>query len=281
MSELASFLDKTARRAGELATRYLASPAELEVAIKGPQDFVTAADKAIEHAIGAMVKAAYPDDAILGEEGGRQKGRNGRLWIIDPIDGTTNYMRGLPWWSISIGLVDSGQPKAGIIHAASMNVTIAAVIGEGVTLNGEAFTREDLDRYTQVPLVMTGSAPNLVASGQADQLSLLVRSQLNGIERRLGCGTASLLQVLLSKADLYLGLGERIWDICAAAVIAEELGLRHSLTWGGAHDATPMNFACGKAALIEEVLPSLHLDETIAKSIERPWQGLFSHRYNG
>ncbi|SCY91041.1 inositol monophosphatase family protein [Rhizobium sp. NFACC06-2] len=272
MNDLIRLLDKTARLAGELATHHQQRPADLRVEAKGPLDFVTAADKAVEQGVVEAIRKAFPDDSVLGEEGSAYQGNGPRLWVIDPIDGTANYMRGLPWWSISIGLVEDGQPKAGIIHAPAMDITIVAVKGGGVVLNGQPVEADTLRQDPPAPVIMTGSSPASAAKGDAEKLSVLIRSDLNGIERRLGCGTASLLQVLLGKADLYIGLGERIWDVCAAAVIAEELGLRHSVQWKAAADPQPFNFACGVAKIFEKVNRRSPPD---TGSAYQPWQAFF------
>jgi myo-inositol-1(or 4)-monophosphatase len=82
----------------------------------------------------------------------------------------------------------------------------------------------------------------------------LIRARLGGLERRLGCGTASLLQILLGKADLYFGLGERIWDVCAVVVIAEELGFKHSIEWSSVVESGPFDFVCGAEPLFGKAL---------------------------
>lgn len=265
MTDLLQFLNETARRAGALALGHQRRPADLMVESKAPMDFVTAADRAAENEIVAMIGKDFPDDAMLGEEGGPQgSSRSGRLWVIDPIDGTANYMRSLPWWSVSIGLLDNGRPIAGIIHAPAMGVTLATIKDHGVWLNGEMFALDPADTGPQAPIVLTGASPTLAAEGLTEELSVMIRTQLRGIERRLGCGTASILQVLLGKADLYFGLGERIWDVCAAAIIAEELGLKHSIQWSDDRASRPFNFACGAEALLIEVLDRLRPNAALA-----------------
>lgn len=276
VSEMFQYLDKIARCAGEIATQHQRHPVDLKVESKAPQDYVTAADRAVERTIINMIRKDHPDDAVLGEEGGTIQGKSGRVWIIDPIDGTTNYMRSLPWWSISIGVLEGSRPRAGILHGPAMNLTMVAVSGEGVLLNGDPYKLDTTGSEAQI--IMTGASPAHTAAGKAEQLSAAVRTQLNGIERRLGCGTASILQVLLGNADLYVGLGEKIWDVCAAAVIADELGLQHSIDWEAPRDREPFDFVCG--------LP-LPFDDVTGKILaplqppDRPWQGLYGHRNNG
>ncbi|MGO6747746.1 inositol monophosphatase [Rhizobium ruizarguesonis] len=245
MNELHELLVEIAQEAGQLALTYQLRPADLKTATKGALDFVTAADKAIEKTIVSAIHARFPDDAILAEEGGRQGGDTGRLWVIDPIDGTSNYMRGFPWWSVSIGVLKDGKPHAGIVHSPAMGVTLATVVGEGVTRNGERF-EFPTEVPVLAPVVLVGCSQALRASGIEPSASAFIRDDLIGLERRLGSGTASLLQVLTGHAELYLGFGENLWDVCASAIIAEELGLSHSLNWEDVTSAMPFNFFCGK-----------------------------------
>ena len=244
MSQLNKLLDEIAQEAGQLALDYQQRPADLQTSSKGTLDFVTAADKAIEKTIVSAIHARFPDDAILGEEDGRQGGDRGRLWVIDPIDGTANYMRGFPWWSVSIGLLEDGKPLAGVVHAPAMGVTLATVVGEGVTRNGARFALLT-EAPVLAPVVFVGCSQALRASGIEALASAFIRDELVGLERRLGCGTASLLQVLTGHAELYLGFGENLWDVCASAIIAEELGLSHSLIWADVSSTRPIDFACG------------------------------------
>src|SRR4051794_35876535 len=129
-----------AREAGELACRFLARRSQLSVEMKGPQDFVSEADRAVERLIISRLSAAFPDDSFLGEEGQAPvSARAGStLWVIDPIDGTTNFLQGRPDWCVSIGAIVSGEPVIGAIYHPASNELYAACNGCGATLNGEA-----------------------------------------------------------------------------------------------------------------------------------------------
>ncbi len=260
MSELLSFITTMALRAGDIASRHQREPANLGIEAKGPLDFVTVADKAVERSVIDMILVRDPTANILGEEGGvvelgqREPGEH--LWIVDPIDGTANYMHNLPWWSVSIALLDKGRPRAGVIHAPAMGVTLATVYGEGVFLNGQPISSQPMARL-DAPLVMSGASPLNARNGRGEALSRMIRTELGGMERQLGCGTASLLHVLLGKADLYVGLGERVWDVCAASIIAENLGFEHSIDWNLPADTLPFDFVCGNMMLTDRI--SAHL----------------------
>ena len=103
--------------AGHLALRLLGDPASLEVRLKGPQDFVTAADLAVEKLIAERLRTAFPEDAFLGEEfgGSAMREATADLWVVDPIDGTSNFARARAEWVVSIGLVRDGRPEIGVI----------------------------------------------------------------------------------------------------------------------------------------------------------------------
>ena len=271
MSQLNKLLVEIAEQAGQLALTYQQRPADLKTSSKGTLDFVTAADKAIEETIVSAIRMRFPDDAVLGEEGGQRGGNSGRVWVIDPIDGTSNYMRGFPWWSISIGVLKDRKPLAGVVHSPAMGVTLSAALGGGVTRNGERFALPT-EASILAPVVLVGCSQALRASGVESAASAFIRDDLVGLERRLGCGTASLVQVLTGHAELYLGFGENLWDVCASAIIAEELGLSHSLDWENASSTTPFNFICGSKPWLDRARgyarPAQNHDVS-------PWRGLF------
>ena len=120
-----------AREAGALAHTMRASQEGLTIDAKGPQDFVTAADLAVETLIRERIAQQFPNDAILGEEGGRHGNTSsGEVWIIDPIDGTTNFMRGLPDWAVSIACANEGEIVLGVIFAPDLDLMLEGLLAE-------------------------------------------------------------------------------------------------------------------------------------------------------
>ena len=130
-----TFAETLAREAGALAQRLRANSDGLVVEAKGLQDFVTAADKAVEALIREGIAQTYPDDPILGEEEGLI-GQGPGCWIIDPIDGTTNFMRGGPEWAISIAYCDGAQITHGVIFAPDLAALVSGSVDTPATLNG-------------------------------------------------------------------------------------------------------------------------------------------------
>jgi myo-inositol-1(or 4)-monophosphatase len=128
-----------AREAGRLAVGYIDDLDRLNVELKGPQDFVSAADRAVEHLIIDRLSAMFPGEAFLGEESHAHGDiDDAALWVIDPIDGTANFVRGLEEWVVSIGLLVAGVPTIGVIYHAASDALYAARRGEGATRNGVA-----------------------------------------------------------------------------------------------------------------------------------------------
>ncbi|WP_309500837.1 MULTISPECIES: inositol monophosphatase family protein [unclassified Neorhizobium] len=117
MHDIEAIVEKIARKAGGLALEYFESLDRLPVERKGHLDLVTEADRAVEEFLLANLKAAFPEDGIYGEEGGEIPGTSGRIWVIDPIDGTFNFVRGGENWAISIGLYENRRPTFGVIFA--------------------------------------------------------------------------------------------------------------------------------------------------------------------
>lgn len=128
------------KEAGDLALQYFRDRASLVVDSKGHQDWVTEADKNVEHLIRKRLGEAWPEDGIVGEEHGNSDGTSGFRWVIDPIDGTANFVNGLPVWCVILAGVSGGKTRIGIIHDPVHDETFVATRGGGATLNGDAIT---------------------------------------------------------------------------------------------------------------------------------------------
>ncbi|MFO1060069.1 MAG: inositol monophosphatase family protein [Dongiaceae bacterium] len=211
-----------AREAGGLAARLRAAPERLGVELKGPQDFVTAADRAVERLIAERLGAAFPDDGFLGEEGvGGGGGAADRLWVVDPIDGTANFVRGRAEWCVSIGLVADGRPALGVIYHPAADQLFSAGRGQGARRNGEPIRVSgavSLDGAT-VGLDYSFSEPREVHAGHV--AAVLAR----GCEyRRNGSAALSLAHVADGRLDGFVELRLKPWDVVAGIVLVEEAG---------------------------------------------------------
>jgi len=208
-----------AREAGEIAQKMRANPAELKTEIKGPMDLVTAADHAVEALLRTRILACEPDVAILGEEGGLV-GSGQDVWILDPIDGTVNYSRGMPDWAISIACSDGREITHAVIHAPDLNITAWAIKGHGCFFNGRRITFENPIPLS--PIVALGYSER---SSLTDYFGRIERLLEAGIEhRRHGAATICFLGVLAGWFDAYYEPALNIWDAAAGVLLVNEAG---------------------------------------------------------
>ena len=134
MQETIAFMNDLADEAGKVIRRYFRQ--NFETLDKARHDPVTEADKATETALRAMIADRYPDDAIQGEEFGLSEGRSGRTWVIDPIDGTRSFICGVPLFGMLLGVLQDGEPVAGVIRMPALGEVFAGARGRGATMNG-------------------------------------------------------------------------------------------------------------------------------------------------
>ncbi len=213
--------ETVARDAGRLACSYLASPRSLDVALKGPQDVVTAADAAVEGSIVASLRSAFSDDAFLGEEGGGIPGD--RCWVIDPIDGTANFARGLPHWCVSIAFVAAGRTEIGVIYDPIGDLLYSARHGAGASRNAATIRVSgtiDLERAT----VDIGYSRRTGIHDFARIMSRLLEAGINVTQG--GSAALGLARVADGRLDGYAERHLYAWDALAGLLLVEEAGGR-------------------------------------------------------
>jgi myo-inositol-1(or 4)-monophosphatase len=193
-----------------------------QIEYKGEADLVTEADEEAEQKIAEVLEEAFPDHGMLTEESGEAKGRNDSRWIVDPLDGTTNYAHGVPFFCTSIALERDGEVVLGVVHDPMANETYAAELGSGATLNGEPLEVSSTD----------GPARALLGTSFADRpeelevgLDVFVRlADLGRGTRRLGSGALDLCYVAAGRLDGCYERGFSAWDVAASVLIVEEAG---------------------------------------------------------
>lgn len=193
----------------------------LAVEEKTRGDFVSQADREVEQLIRASLHAALGEVALLGEEGGGSLDNHGTGWTIDPIDGTSNFLRGLPLWGISIGYLEQWEPRAGIIALPELGVRLSAVRGAGVHRNGVPFQRPPAP--PGVNLFAIGENDH-EPGAQTDARAASLRAAGFRVVRYY-CASVSLASAALGWTDGYVEHGCGLWDIVAGAAIAREAGL--------------------------------------------------------
>jgi len=213
---------KAARRAGTIINRASMDLERLSVARKGPRDYVTEVDRAAEESIVEPLRAAYPDHAVLGEEFGLQGPDQAEFqWIIDPLDGTTSFIHGLPNYAVSIALTQRGQVTQAVIYDPSRNELFTASRGSGTFLNDRRVRVSGRTRYHEA--LLGAHWPN---SGDLEQGSARFRAMAEGSTgvRRLGATVLDLAYVACGRLDGFCGVGLKAWDLAAGSLMVLEAG---------------------------------------------------------
>jgi myo-inositol-1(or 4)-monophosphatase len=223
LDALLSLATELAREAGALALSMHAGLGESDTK-SSPTDMVTAADRASESLLVEGIRKARPDDGLLGEEGASTPGSTGVRWVLDPIDGTVNYLYDLPQWCVSIGVEHEGEAVVGVVFDPSKDELWQSVWGRGATLNGRALRCTDVTELSQA-LVATGFGyDERRRAAQARVMPELIPTVRD--IRRLGAGALDLCSVAAGRVDAYFELGTSAWDRSAGGLIATEAGAR-------------------------------------------------------
>jgi myo-inositol-1(or 4)-monophosphatase len=248
-------VEDIARRAGDVALGHFRSFATLPVEMKGHLDLVTKADKEVEEFLIDNLHRAFPDDGIFGEEGGDIVGTSGRIWVIDPIDGTFNFVRGGQNWAISIGLYEKRRPTFGVIYAPVRDLMFVGGTSVQTRMNGKAVAPLPALNMSQAAMGL-GIHPTVAT---ADRLELIrfIADDLRITFRHCGSATLSLIEVALGETDGYLSLGDSTWDVMAALPILANLGVSHTIDWDNTDLSAKLRFVCGSDDFVRMVKPVL------------------------
>ncbi|AXI79828.1 inositol monophosphatase family protein [Peterkaempfera bronchialis] len=221
-AELLDLALEAARQAGALLRD--GRPADLGVAAtkSSPVDVVTEMDTACEKLIVELISARRPDDGFLGEEGASSPGTSGVRWVVDPLDGTVNYLYGLPTWAVSIAAEVDGRAVVGVVAVPERGETFHAVAGGGAYLDGERIGCRPAPAPGQA-LVCTGfNYVREVREHQAEVVRALI-AEVRDI-RRGGSAAVDLCDVACGRLDGYYERGLHPWDMAAGVLIAREAG---------------------------------------------------------
>jgi myo-inositol-1(or 4)-monophosphatase len=211
-----------AREAGELLLPRFGGPVEGFETKSSPTDPVSDADREAEAAISRLLRAERPDDAIVGEEGADEEGSSGRRWVVDPLDGTVNFLFGYPAWAISVALEDAQGPLVGVVEDPARGERFRATRGGGCELDGQAVSVR-----AGIPLgralVATGFA--YAPERRAAQAEVLARvlPQVRDV-RRAGAAALDLAWVAAGRVNGYYERGLNAWDWAAGRLLVTEAG---------------------------------------------------------
>jgi len=209
------------REAGDLAAGYFARRAALTRETKGPQDFVSVADREVETLIRTRLAEAFPEDGSLGEESGGGAGE--RCWVVDPIDGTNNFLRGLPLWGVSIAYAIAGEPVIGLIYLPSVGRLYSAVRGGGAWCEGVPIRVSRASELAQATItvgISRRTSPDL----SLPMIETVLRS--GTALRCMGTCVVALAMVAEGTADGYFEAHVQPWDCLAGILIVREAGGR-------------------------------------------------------
>ena len=221
MHPLINIAVSAARSAGNFIMRHADRVGQLQIERKGRNDFVTQVDRGAEREIINVIHKAYPQHAILGEEGGKI-GDNEVVWIVDPLDGTTNFLHGFPHYAVSIGIQVRGRLEHGVIYAPCTQDLYVASRGSGATLNNRKIRvsgAKDMDQA----LIGTGVPIRAVNLDAYIPMLRNVVANTAGV-RRAGSAALDLAYVAAGRLDAFWELNLKPWDIAAGMVLVQEAG---------------------------------------------------------
>ena len=224
---------EVAREAGALLLERFGRLTGAEIARKGPRDLVTSADKDAEAHVVRRLSEAFPDHAIVAEEGARRASLDGRpAWFVDPLDGTTNFVHGIPVFAVSIGYVEEGRPRLGVVHAPALGKTWWGGPGQGAWEDDRPVSVSATPMLSEA-LLATGFAYDVdrLPDDNLDNLASLAR-RARGI-RRLGSAAIDLAYVAAGHFDGYWELHLNPWDVAAGAALVLAAGGRITDFRGG------------------------------------------------
>jgi myo-inositol-1(or 4)-monophosphatase len=220
---------------------------------------VTASDRASEALIVERLRAAFPESSILGEEGGSYDGTTDERWIVDPLDGTTNYAHGYPMYCVSIGFERAGVLVAAAIYAPAFDEMFAASRGAGATLNGRPISVTDVETLAE-SLVCTGFNPaNYDRNGE--YFARLSR-RAQGV-RRDGSAALDLAYVAAGRFEAFWEFDLKAWDVAAGALIVREAGGTVSAIDGATFAVANGSTLATNGRVHEEMLGALALVERV------------------
>jgi myo-inositol-1(or 4)-monophosphatase len=214
--------ERAARTAGEVLLSYYGRPPEGLASKSSETDLVSDADLEAERAIRELLEKERPDDGLLAEEGSQATGASGRRWIVDPLDGTINFLYGFPAWAVSVALEDAQGTAVGVVHSPVHAETFSAVRGEGARLDGlelHVRHRRELDRA----MVATGFSYE--PERRAEQAEVIRRLLPRARDiRRAGAAALDLAWVAAGRVDAFYERGLHAWDRAAGDLLVREAG---------------------------------------------------------
>ncbi|OCG62041.1 inositol-1-monophosphatase [Gilliamella sp. Fer4-1] len=247
---------RAARKAGNVAIKAYENPSSIEIEAKGTNDFATNADRAAEALIIETIKKAYPDHTIIAEESGLAKGNNADTqWIIDPIDGTTNFIKNIPHFAVSIAARVKGKTEIAVVYNPMSNELFTAARGKGAQLNGY---RIRVSNAKGLEGSVLATALPFKAKQYSDSYFTVLQKLFVkcGDFRRAGSAALDLAYVAAGRLDGFFEIGLKPWDIAAGELILREAGGVVTDFAGGNNYMVSGNIVAGNPRVVKDLLVS-------------------------
>jgi len=227
--------EAAARAGGAVLMARLRGDGDLQIAYKdGRANLVTVADRESQQAVTDVIRAAFPDHAVVGEEGTTGDPGTEHVWYVDPLDGTTNFAHGLPFFCVSVALRSRGRTVAGAVYDPARDEMFAASLGGGATVNGLPLRVSGIARLDRALVVAQAQS---VDEGEIRAYAALVRRlmQAAGGVRSLGSPALTLCAIAAGRLEAYCEYAMDAWDIAAGQLILQEAGGTLTTFSGAAH----------------------------------------------
>ena len=260
VEELIEAASQAAREAGGILTEWAG---RFTVREKGRADLVTEADHAAQAAIHKLLRGRFPDHGFLGEEGLEEpaSGGSGYRWIIDPLDGTSNYVHGFPFFAVSIGVEFQGELTAGVVYDPTRDELFAAATGRGTTLNGRSVETSGVEKLDQA-MLMASLPVGTRADNPAIARFLRVLPHAQTVQRS-GSAALNLSYVACGRIDGFWSSSLKPWDMAAGAVLVREAGGCISGMEGGRFEVDRPNLLAAASSSLQQQLVELLPDAAV------------------
>ncbi|MBJ3815685.1 inositol-1-monophosphatase [Shimwellia pseudoproteus] len=258
---------RAARKAGNIIAKNYETPDAVETSQKGTNDFVTNVDKEAERAIIDVIRKSYPQHSIISEEAGELPGEDSDVqWVIDPLDGTTNFVKRLPHFCVSIAVRIKGRTEVAVVYDPMRNELFTATRGQGAQLNGyrlRGSNARDLDGT-----ILATGFPFKAKQHATAYMNILGKLFTQCADfRRTGSAALDLCYVAAGRVDGYFEIGLRPWDFAAGELIAREAGALVCDFVGGHGHMLNGNIVAGNPRVVKAMLSSMR--EELSEALKR------------